>query len=160
MGKTRSILTCAVVFTLGLLLVGITQAQAPPKTLNPLEQTLIANEKNLIEAKKKDDGAFFKRTLSADFSLVGVDGVLYQQQDAIGNLGDSGLLELTPYDIKVVSAGDDAAIVTYDTVVRETPEEDQGPPPRYQHFSSVWVKQDGVWKLKFHQATAAHWGDW
>ena len=38
--------------------------------------------------------------------------------------------------------------------------EDQGPPPRYQHFSSVWVQQDDQWKLKFHQATAAHWGDW
>jgi hypothetical protein len=54
----------------------------------------------------------------------------------------------------------DAAIVTYDAIVREAPQEDQGPPPRYQHFSSVWVKQEGAWKLKFHQATAAHWGDW
>jgi hypothetical protein len=160
MSKNRSLLTSAVLFTLGLLLAGITQAQAPAKALNPLEQTLIANEKSLIEAKKKDDGAFFKRTLSEDFSLVGVDGVLHQQQDAVGNLGDSDLLELTPYDIKVVIAGDDAAIVTYDAVVREVPEEDQGPPPRYQHFSSVWIKQEGAWKLKFHQATAAHWGDW
>jgi hypothetical protein len=52
------------------------------------------------------------------------------------------------------------AVVTYDAVVREAPQEDQGAPPRYQHFSSVWVKQGGQWKLKFHQATAAHYGDW
>jgi hypothetical protein len=60
----------------------------------------------------------------------------------------------------VVALGQDAAIVTYDAIVREAPEEDQGPPPRYQHFSSVWVKQGDQWKLKFHQATATHWGDW
>jgi hypothetical protein len=153
-------LTCAVLFTLVVVVAGVSPAQQPEKALSPLDQTLIANEKSLIEAKKKDDGAFFKRTLSPDFSLVGVDGKLLEGQEAADNLGDSDLLELTPYDLKVVIVGEDAAIVTYDAIVREAPQEDQGPPPRYQHFSSVWVKQEGAWKLKFHQATAAHWGDW
>ncbi len=125
-----------------------------------LEQTLRACENNLIAAKRKDDVAFFKRTLAENFSQVGVDGRLLEGQEARDNLGDSDLVELTPYDIKVVAAGDAVAIVTYDAIVREAPEEDQGPPPRYQHFSSVWVKQSGQWKLEFHQATAAHWGDW
>ncbi len=95
----------------------------------------------MIEAKKKDDTAFFKRTLSPNFSLVGVDGTLLEGQEAAENLGDSDLVELTPYDMKVVTLADDAVVVTYDAIVREKPEEDQGPPPRYQHFSSVWVKQ-------------------
>ena len=155
---------CAVLF-LAAVVPGVAQGPAPVKTLSPLEQILIASEKSLIEAKKKDDGAFFKRTLSADFALVGVDGVLLERQEAVDNLGDADLVELTPYDIKVVAVGGDAAgvtvaIVTYDAIVRKKPEEDQGPPPRYQHFSSVWVKQGDAWKLKFHQATAAHWGDW
>ncbi len=148
-----------VFFLLAGVISGVGQAP-PPAKLSPLEQTLMASEKSLIEAKKKDDGAFFKRTLSADFSLVGVDGRLLERQEAADDLGDSGLIEIMPYDMKVVSVGDDAAIVTYDAVVRKKPEEDQGPPPRYQHFSSVWVKQGAAWKLKFHQATAAHWGDW
>jgi hypothetical protein len=136
-------------------------AQTPPaRPLSPLEQTAIANEKNLIEAKRRDDAAFFKRTLTEDFSLVGVDGQLLDGQEAIGSLGDSDLVELTPYSIKVVALGDNGAIVTYDAVVREAPQEDQGPPPRYQHFSSVWIKQGSQWKLKFHQTTASHWGDW
>ena len=141
--------------------VVLSAAQAPAaKALSPLEQTLIASEKSLIEAKKKADGAFLKRTLSEDFTLVDVGGELLERQDAVDELGDSGLLELTAYDIKVVPVGENAAIVTYDAVVRKAPEEDQGPPPRYQHFTSVWVKQGDAWKLKFHQATAAHWGDW
>jgi hypothetical protein len=136
-------------------------AQAPTeKVLSALEQTAITNEKNLIEAKKKDDGEFFKRTLAEDFSLVGVDGKRLESEEAADGLGDSDLLELTPYDMKVVALGGCGAVVTYDSIMRESPQEDQEPPPRYQHFSSVWIKQGGQWKLKFHQATAAHWGDW
>jgi len=152
-------LICAVFF----LAVGIPVVAQTPSTarvVSPLEESLIASEKNLIEAKKKDDAAFFKRTVSEDFALVGVDGKLLELKEAVDDLGDSELVELTPYDLKVVAAGDNAVIVTYDAIVRKKPEEDQGPPPRYQHFSSVWVKQGDGWKLKFHQATAAHWGDW
>jgi len=138
----------------------VAQGSGPAKGLGPVEQGLVASEKSLIEAKKKDDGEFFKSRVADGFEMVGIDGQLIQGQDAIGNLGDSGLVELTPYDMKVVMAGDGAAIVTYDAIVREAPAEDQGPPPRYQHFSSVWVKVGDGWKLKFHQATAAHWGDW
>jgi hypothetical protein len=152
-------LTCAIFFFFAALIPAV--AEAPPaKTPTSLEQTLVVSEKTLIDAKKKDDAAFFKRILADDFSLVGIDGRLLQQHEAVGDLGDAELVELTPYDMKVVAAGEGAAIVTYDAIVRKKPEEDQGPPPRYQHFTSVWVKQGDVWKLKFHQATAAHWGDW
>jgi ribonuclease HI len=130
------------------------------KPLTRFEQVAIANEKALIEAKKKDDAGFFKRNLAEDFSLVGIDGRLLEKEDAAGGLGDSDLVELTPYDIKVVALGENGAVVTYDAIVREAPAEDQGPPPRYQHFSSVWIMQGEQWKLKFHQTTAAHWGDW
>lgn len=133
---------------------------APTRPLTAFEQTAVANEKSLIEAKKKDDSAFFKRALADDFSFVGIDGRLVEHDEAAGSLGDSELVELTPYDMKVVPLGDSGAVVTYDAIVRETPQEDQGPPPRYQHFSSVWIKQGDQWKLKFHQTTATHWGDW
>ena len=164
-----AVLFCSIAIPVAAIQVGTTtvakmqsaaQTPAAIKVPSVLDQNAIANEKNLIEAKKKDDAAFFKRTLSPNFSLVGVDGTLLEGQEAAENLGDSDLLELTPYDMKVVALADDAVVVTYDAIVREKPEEDQGPPPRYQHFSSVWVKQGGVWKLTFHQATAAHWGDW
>ena len=142
---------------LATAIAGTAQTSAPT---DALARALTASEKTLIEAKKKDDKSFFNRILADNFTLVGVDGSLHEKQEAIDELGDSALLELTPYDTKVVPLDDTSAIVTYDAVVRESPQEDQGPPPRYQHFSSVWVKQGDQWKLKFHQATAAHWGDW
>lgn len=138
---------------------GAAQEAAPAKPLSPLEQTLISGEKGFIAAAKKGDSAFLKRTLTDDFSFVGSDGQLYERQDLIDQLSDGGM-DLQPYDMKVVSAGENVAIVTYDAVVRVPPAEDQGPPPRYQHWSSVWVKQADAWKLKFQQTTPTHWGDW
>jgi ketosteroid isomerase-like protein len=134
-------------------------AQAPSaKSLSPLEQTLVSAEKSFIAAAKKGDAAFFKRTLADDFSFVGFDGQLYERQDLIDQLGEGGV-DLQSYNMKVVSAGD-VGIVTYDAIVRVPAVEDQGPPPRYQHWSSVWAKQGDAWKLKFQQTTPTHWGDW
>lgn len=138
---------------------GFGQVAAPAKPLTPLEQTLIASEKSFIAAAKKPDVAFFEHTLADDFSFVDTDGQLYERQEMIDQRED-GWLDVQPYNMKVVAAGEDAAIVTYDAIVHVPPSEDQGPPPRYQHFSTVWVKHGDAWKMKFQQMTAAHWGDW
>ena len=144
-----------------LCLAGSVSAQnvsAPEKALSPLEQTLMAAEKSYVEAAKKGDKAFFKRTLTDDFSFVGFDGQLNSRQEMLDQV-EAGT-DLLPYDMKVVMAGEGVAIVTYDVVLRVPAAEDQGPPPRYQHFSTVWVKQGDAWKMKFQQMTASHWGDW
>ena len=135
------------------------QASAPPKPLTPFEQTLVAAEKGFIEAAKKGDPAFLQRTLTDDFSFVAFDGQLYGRQEMIDEFGYGGI-DVLPYDMKAVALGDSAAIVTYDVALRVPPVEDQGPPPRYQHFSTVWVKQGDAWKMKFQQMSVSHWGDW
>ena len=148
-------------FVLSCLLSSVTAqtANAPAKPLSPLEQTLITAEKSFVAAAKKGDVSYFKRTLTDDFSFVQFDGQLYDRQDMLDQFGDGGV-DLMPYDMKVVTAGDGVAIVTYNVVLRVPAAEDQGPPPRYQHFSTVWVKQGDAWKMKFQQMTASHWGDW
>jgi hypothetical protein len=135
------------------------QYTAAEKPLSPTEQTLMAAEKSFVEAAKKGDTAFFKRTLTDDFSFVAFDGELYSRQDMLDQFAQGGV-DILPYEMKVVSAGDGVAIVTYNVVFRVPPSEDEGPPPRYQHFSTVWVKQGDTWKMKFQQMTASHWGDW
>jgi len=135
------------------------QAVAPVKSASPLEQTLMNAEKSFIEAAKTGDAAFFKRTLTEDFSFVAFDGQLYERQDMFDQFGEGGI-DLMPYDMKVVVADQNTAIVTYDVVLRVPAAEDQGPPPRYQHFSTLWVKQGDAWKMKFQQMSVAHWGDW
>ncbi|HLW84751.1 MAG TPA: nuclear transport factor 2 family protein [Candidatus Sulfotelmatobacter sp.] len=154
----RAVAPCLVALSLASV-ASAKNATTPPKAATAFEQSLIGAEKNFIAAAKTGDAAFLKRTLSDDFSNVEIDGQLHDRQEVIDELSEGGT-EITPYTFKVVAAGDDTAIVTYDAVVQTPPEEDQGPPPRYQHFSSVWVKHAGEWKLTFQQTTPTHWGDW
>ena len=131
----------------------------PDRAPSEFEQALMSAEKGFIDAAKKGDIAFFKRTLTDDFSFVAFDGQLYERQEMLDQFAQGGT-DLMPYEMRVVSAGEGVAIVTYNVVLRVPPAEDQGPPPRYQHFTTVWVKQGDVWKMKFQQMTASHWGDW
>jgi hypothetical protein len=140
-------------------LPGAFAQSATSKPPSQLEQTLITAEKSFIEAAKKGDAAFFQRTLTEDFSYVGFDGQLSDRQGMIDERSDPGF-DILAYDMKVVPAGDGVAIVTYDVVLRVPASEDEGPPPRYQHFSTVWVKQGDAWKMKFQQMSVSHWGDW
>jgi Domain of unknown function (DUF4440) len=125
----------------------------------PPDPSLIAAEKSFVAAAKKGDAAFFKQTLAPDFSFVSFDGEIGDRQDMIDFMSSGGI-DLLPYDMKVVPVADGVAIVTYDVVFRVPPSQDEGPPPRYQHFSTVWVKQGDAWKMKFQQMTASHFGDW
>ena len=150
----------ACVVALCLACAGKAQAATTPaKPLTPLEQAVLGAEKNFLAAVKKGDPAFLKRTFTDDYFFVGFDGEVSDRDDTLEMLGDGGL-DILPYNFKVVAEGDNTAIVTYDVVLQVPPTEDEGPPPRYQHFSSLWVKRAGEWKLKFQQATPSHYGDW
>ncbi len=153
-----SLVTCIVLLSVAYS-IGAQNANVSDRALTPEEQTLMNAEKSFIEAAKKGDVAFLKRTLTDDFSFVAFDGQLYSRQDMLDQFSEPGT-DVMPYDMKVVPAGQGVAIVTYNVVLRVPAAEDQGPPPRYQHFSTVWVKQGDVWKMKFQQMTASHWGDW
>ena len=135
------------------------QTNLPTKAPSAFDQALMNAEKNFIQAAKKGDTAYFKRTLTDDFSFVAFDGQLYSRQDMLDQLSQPGT-DILPYEMGVIRLGDDTGIVTYNVVFHVPAAEDQGPPPRYQHFSTVWVKQGDAWKMKFQQMTANHWGDW
>lgn len=154
-----SFITLTILLCSAFSLAGVGQANPPEKQPSALEQALKECEKSFIAAAKKGDTGFFKRTLTDDFSFVGYDGQLSSRQEMIDQYSDGGF-EITPYDMQVLPAGPESAIVTYNVVLRVPASEDQGPPPRYQHFSTVWVKQGDAWKMRFLQMTASHWGDW
>jgi hypothetical protein len=144
------------IFLLCIAIAGFAQTVSAPKALSPLEQTLTAAEKSFIDAAKKADTAFLKRTLTDDFSYVGSDGRVNDREEFIDDIAGQDLLA---YNMKVITISDGVEVVTYDVVVRVPPSEYEAP-PRYQHFSTVWVKSGDAWKMKFHQKSVSHWGDW
>jgi hypothetical protein len=151
------LITLIVIVSASMMAFG--QKPAPEKPLSPADQAVVSSEKDFIAAAKKGDVAYFKRILADDFSFVAFDGQLYERQDFLDQFSDGGL-DLQSYNMKAIPAAEGVEIVTYDVIVRVPPAEDQGPPPRYQHFSSTWVKRGDAWKLKFQQMTPSHWGDW
>jgi hypothetical protein len=116
-------------------------------------EQLIALEKKLPEAQKEHDRDFYRSTLTEDFISIGTDGKTHPKDEILGDLPSTELAEYRPYDIRVVQLNDGAALVTYDAIIRMVHYDDET--PRYQHISSIWVRQGDQWKLKFQQATAA-----
>ncbi len=116
-------------------------------------EQLVSLEGALTEAQKKHDRDFYKRTLTDDFISIGTDGKVHPKDEILGDLPSTELAEYRPYNVQVVQLNENAAIVTYDVIVRMVHYDDET--PRYQHVSSIWVKQGDPWKLKFQQATSA-----
>jgi hypothetical protein len=110
-------------------------------------------EKSLPEAQKKHDRDFYNRALTDDFISIGTDGKVHPKSEIMGDFPSTQLAEYRIYNVQVVPLNDYAAVVTYDVIVRMVHYDDET--PRYQHVSSIWVRQGDQWKLKFQQATAA-----
>jgi len=123
------------------------------KPLTPLEQTLIDQSEAVARAQKAKDLASLRRLLTDDFERVGSEGGLHDKSDILDDTRDGTLEGYRLYDFKVLPVDENVAIVTYNAVI-QMPEGDEGPAPRYQHFSDVWVKQGDQWRLRFQQATA------
>ena len=150
----RLIPVVALILAAALVSLAETPGPAPDASpQSPLAQQLINLEKALPAAQQKKDMDFYKRTLTDDFIAVGTDAKVHSRIEILEDLPAIDLKEYRPYDIHVVPINDGAAVVTYDVII-EMGKYDEDT-PRYQHISSIWVKQGEAWKLKFQQATAA-----
>src|ERR1700745_1361660 len=93
----------------GFARIGQRKTESEPSVF---EETLTHAEQRFIDAAKRGDVAFFKQNLTTDFSYVSYDGQLYGRQDMVDQYIQPGT-NIQPYELKVVSAGDGGAIVTY-----------------------------------------------
>jgi len=118
--------------------------------LSPIEQELIRHAQQFAEADKNRDVDFFQRTLSEDFIEIAANGDPVVRDEVLEGVRMADIKQLRLYDFKVLLLNDGAAVVTYNEIVR-----DGG--PRYQHLSTIWVKQGDQWKLKFQQSTPNLW---
>jgi hypothetical protein len=144
-----AILTCLAISSIAQ----IAPNTATTKPLTQLEQTLIGQSEAVARAQKTKDLESLRRLLTDDFERVGSEGGLHDKSDILDDAREGRLEDYHLYDFQVLPLDENAAIVTYDAVI-QMPEEDEGPAPRYQHFSDVWVQQADQWRLRFQQATA------
>jgi len=119
------------------------------------EQTLIDLQKSAATAQTRKDSDFFRRTLADDYLSIGSGGDSGHKADMVEGISDSDVIDIQLYNFKFVPIDENSAILAYDSVIHR-PRHNVGA-RRYQHVSSVWVKQGDNWKLKFQQATPNEW---
>ncbi|HXY07676.1 MAG TPA: nuclear transport factor 2 family protein [Terriglobales bacterium] len=147
-------LVTAVVICLAIPCIAQTASNtARTKPLTQLEQTLIDQSEAVARAQKAKDLETLRRLLTDDFERVGSEGGLHDKSDILEDVREGTLEDYRLYDFHLLPVDENVAIVTYNAVI-QMPEEDEGPAPRYQHFSDVWVKQGDQWRLRFQQSTA------
>ncbi|MEO0939705.1 MAG: nuclear transport factor 2 family protein [Pseudomonadota bacterium] len=117
----------------------------------PLEDkdTLVALEEMLWRAETRFDPALMDLTFSPHFVEFGRSGRRYERAEMLFNpeqrVDINATLPLPDYSVELVAPG--VALATYTSEVRYGDQIEVG------RRSSLWVKYDGRWQLRFHQGT-------
>ena len=87
--------------------------------------------------------------IADDFVEFGASGRLHNKADALAMMRHHAPRIYSLEDFHVRELSDGVALVTY----RVQSQSIDGGPGRISVRSSIWIKQDGKWKITFHQAT-------
>lgn len=105
---------------------------------------LIALEHALWRAQTRFDPAFMEWILADDFGEFGRSGRVYARADTLAVDGDA--IDARLRDIEVDLITEDVALVTYVSEVRHDALD-------LANRSSLWVRRNDRWQLRFHQGT-------
>lgn len=135
-----------------LLIAGMAYGQAPkPKRAAALEATLVARERELIEAEKRGDWSAIDKILADDFFELAGDGAVYDKPAIEKLFPDVKLLSYTLSEFRLAEISSECAVLTYRIDAEATY---RGQPfPGQLRASTVWTKRGGKWTVKFHQVT-------
>jgi len=129
---------------------GQTAATAPAAT--GVSATLIAQEKVLLESVVKHDVKAFSALIAPGAGSVDEGG--YMAVAEFIKMFDQAKIDIqTPTDIKVISLGPTAAVVTYTLNQKGTFQGQPVPPTVYA--TTTWVNRGGKWLAMFHQESTA-----
>lgn len=104
--------------------------------------------RDLEEALWRDDArARFDDILSKDFTDFCRFGHVYDRDDLLGSTAGSVEVEFPFEEFAVQRLADTVALVTYVNTVTKDGVRDR------VRRSSIWVDDDGTWRLRFIQAT-------
>ena len=82
--------------------------------------------------------------LHRDFREFGTSGRVWDRESALDMMEDtSSRGQVKDEDLVATALGDDVVLVTYDSLT----------PEGRARRSSIWVREDGRWQVRFHQGT-------
>lgn len=105
---------------------------------------LRAREMELLDPEVRSDPGRVRELLHDDFLEFGSTGGVYDKKVLLDMLQDENPSPVSIRDFAVRQLASDTALVTYRTV---------GQSGKEARRSSVWIRQDGAWRMVFHQGT-------
>ena len=116
--------------------------------LAPVEDEFRALEESLWQAETRFDEQYMRRVLSADFREFGRSGRRYDRDSIleVGKPGNQIHARLPLVDFQVSLVAPQVVLVTYVSEVMYDKVE-------RANRSSIWVREAGSWRLRFHQGT-------
>jgi|SRR5215207_4390391 len=107
---------------------------------------VVALERSLLTRAVRRDRARLERLLHPDFVEIGASGRRWSRAEMLDALPDEPSLDdVEAFDLVAQQLAPDVVLVTYSTRRATTS----------VHRSSIWVRRDGAWVVRFHQGTVA-----
>lgn len=118
--------------------------------LSSEDRTILrALEETLWRAETRFDPVLMEQTFAPGFVEIGRSGRRYERAEMIFDPGPDAVIDaalpLPDYSVELIAPC--VALATYISEVRHGDDLERG------RRSSLWVKTDDVWQLRFHQGT-------
>jgi hypothetical protein len=111
---------------------------------------LIRCECALLDPAVRRDRAQVEELLAEDFLEFGSSGRVWNRQTIVDSLASESLNSLAAEEMHCVPIGADVGLVTYRAV-----RTDASGARTETLRSSLWIKEAGKWRMRFHQGTKA-----
>lgn len=119
------------------------------KTMNDLHETIYELETSLLKPEVRSSHEQLNNLLSDDFREFGSSGLVYTKQNVLERLSsNTDKVVYTLSDFKVVALSEDIIMANFktDRIINDI---DKVSSLR----TSLWRKEDGSWRMFFHQGT-------
>lgn len=127
----------------------LSQRGLPPPS--DLREDLVALERELHDPAVRRDPARVDALLHRGFEQVGRSGARYTRAETIAALASEGRSSapIISDGFALTALGADAALLTYRTAEGLV----DGSDIRHAHRCSLWLRVEGRWQVRYHQAT-------
>jgi hypothetical protein len=121
--------------------------------LSEADRTAIrAAELRLLDPAVRGNADTLDVLLADDFEEIGASGRRYTKAEVIAALAaEPAALEIDATDLEISELGEDLALAQFRTTSRA----DASAAPREALRTSIWRREGGGWRIRFHQGTPA-----